>query len=104
MNTNNIATVTPNKAATQSSSSVAAGQMASRQPRVSFAPQDDPSTAEPPTSKKTPGTSAFALKKKRTEKLGANIVELIESQKPDAIPTFISKLATEMVAANTHFT
>jgi hypothetical protein len=103
MNMNNIATVTPKKAATRSSPSVAAGQTASGQPRVSFAPQDDPSTAEPPTSKKAPGTSAFALKK-RTEKLGANIVELIESQKPDAIPTFISKLATEMVAANTHVT
>jgi hypothetical protein len=31
-------------------------------------------------------------------------VELIELQKLDAIPTFISKLAMEMVAANTHIT
>jgi hypothetical protein len=102
MNTNNTATVTPKKAATKSSSSAVASQTASRQPKVRFATQDDPSNnADPPTSKKATGTSASVLKK-CTEKLGADIVELIESQKPDAIPTFISKLAMEMIAANAY--
>jgi hypothetical protein len=104
MKTTNTATVTPKKAAAASSPSAAAGQTASGQPTVRFATQDDPSNnADPPTSKKATGTSASVLKK-RTAKLGANIVELIESQKPDAIPTFISKLAMEMVAANAYVT
>jgi hypothetical protein len=60
------------------------------------------SNAEPPASKKAPGTSASALKK-RTDKLGTHIVELIESQKPPTITTYISTLAMEMLAANAHF-
>ena len=102
MNTNTTATVTPAKATTKGSLRTAAGPKASGQPAVSFAPHDNPSNAEPPDSKKAPGTSASALKK-RTDKLGANIVELIESQKPPTITTYISTLAMEMLAANAHF-
>ena len=102
MNTNTTATVTPKKATTKGSLRTAAGPKASGQPAVTFAPHDDPSNAEPPTSKKAPGLSASALKK-RTDKLGATIVELIESQKPPTITTYISKLAMEMLAANAHF-
>jgi hypothetical protein len=103
MNTNNAATVTPNKAITKGSPSAAVGQMASGPRHVHFAPHDAPSTAEPPASKKALGTSASALKK-RTEKLGTHIVELIESQKPEPITTYISTLALEMLAANAHVT
>jgi hypothetical protein len=102
MNTNTIATVTPKKAATNGSLRTAAGLKASGQPAVSFAPHDAPSNAEPPASKKAPGTSASALKK-RTEKLGATIVELIESQELRPLTTYIFNLAMEMVAANAHY-
>jgi hypothetical protein len=101
MNTNISATVTTSKAATKGRPSAATGHKDSGQPTVSFATHDAPSDAEPPTSKKAAGTSASALKK-RTDKLGANIVELIESQKPNSPITYISKLAMEMVAANAH--
>jgi hypothetical protein len=89
MNTNNRATVTPSKAATKGSPSAAAGQKASGQ--------------QPPASKKASGTSASA-RKKRIDKLGAHIVELIESQEPSPITPYISTLAMEMVAANAQVT
>jgi hypothetical protein len=103
MNKSNTATVTPNKATTNGSPSAAAGRTASGPRHVHFVPHDAASTAEPPASNKAPGTSASALKK-RTEKLGTHIVELIESQKPEPITTYISTLAMEMLAANAHVT
>jgi hypothetical protein len=103
MNTNNTAIVTPFKAATTGSLSAATGHKASGQPAVSFATHDAPSNAEPPASKKAPGTSASALKK-RADKLGTHIVELIESQELEPIIPCISTLAMEMVAANAYVT
>jgi hypothetical protein len=105
MNTNTTATVTLAKAAMTGSLSAAAGHKAPGQPTISFAPYNASSTnAEPPVSKKAPGTTTSpALKKKRTDKLGTHIVELIESQKITPLTTYISTLAMEMVAANAHF-
>jgi hypothetical protein len=87
---------------TGSLSAAAGGHKAPGQSTISFAPHDAPSNAEPPASKKAPGTSASALKK-RTDKLGSHIMELIESQKLTPLTTYISTLAMEMVAANAHF-
>jgi hypothetical protein len=103
MNTNVTATLTTKKAATKGSPSAAAGLKTPGQPKhVTFADHDDSSSA-PPGSKKTPGPSASAIRK-RTEKLGAPIVELIESRMPNGISTSIFTLAMEMLTANAYVT
>ena len=98
MSPTHTATISPAPAKARTSNVSAAASPPAPALRVSFAPHNAPSGDENPT---TAAKAITAAEQRKRTKLGADIVALIESQKPTAIQELIFDLSTSMIALNT---